>query len=345
MMLTTAAAVAAAQDWVRAQAAGMPGYCGAYLSGSVLERGMGEVWPADSDVDVVVVFEEDLPEKIGKIRHCGLLLEITAMRRADFADDEAVLSTHYLAFALNGGQVLDDPKAFLVPLSQRVQAAFWQEAWLLKRAETTAQIARRHISNMGKAVLPEEILMSGCFGPSAIALPILAAAGRNCTVRKRLPKARNVLQAYGFGAFSGRLEAVLGCEGLTAEDLSVHMDALDEVYCRAMTTEGASAEYPFRSDIRPEAKAVAVDGTREMLLGAHPSDAVFWLAATFARCMTILRMDDMRSYEEFLPRMLVLMQTLGIADAGAVASRQDLALCTLEEARRIAQEIARKTAK
>lgn len=345
MAHTTQTAIRAAADWVQSEAAQMPGYCGAYLSGSVLERGMDEVWPQDSDVDVVLVFDGALPAKIGKFRRDGVLLEITGMRRDDFADDASVLSTHYLAFALNGGQVLDDPQGLLIPLARRVQAEFWKEEWLLRRVETTAAIALRHISGMTQAAAPEDVLMRCCFGPSAIALPVLAAAGKNCTVRKRLPKARKVLQAYGFDSFAAELEAALGCRGMRTEALLPHMDALERVFEIAMQTEGPSADYAFRSDIRPDAKAVAVGGTRELILGENPADGVFWLSATFARCMTILHMDDIKAYEACLPDMHALMETLGVADAEAVAARQQLALSTLEKAKEISKMIAAGAAK
>lgn len=343
--MTTAQAIAQARQWVRAEAAQLSGYCGAYLSGSALERGMEEEWPADSDVDVVLLFEGELPARIGKFRWNGTLLEITVMERKALADIRNVLSTHYLAFALNGGGVLDDPQGFLAPLSRDVQAEFWKEEWLLARMESTAGIAYRHISGMTATKAPEDRLMSCGFGPSAIALPLLAAAGRNCTVRKRLPKARAVLQAHGFGEFAVRLEAALGCSGVSAEELLPHMDALERTYYRAMDTQGPSAEYAFRSDIRPDAKAVAIDGTRELLLGGAPSDAVFWMIATFARCMIILRMDDIAAYEACLPDMLAFASALGVGDAEAVAGRQRLALDVLAEAGKIAKMIAATTAK
>lgn len=343
--MTTAQAIAAACTWVMAEARALPGYCGAYLSGSVLEQAMDAAWPPDSDVDVVALFDGDLPRKIGKIRRDGVLLEITAMPKTAVAEDETVLRTHYLAFALNGGQVLDDPQGFLAPLSGRVQAAFWKAEWLLARVESTAAIARRHIGGMTAAQTPEDRLMSCGFGPSAIALPILAAAGRNCTVRKRLPKARDVLWECGFGEFAGKLEAALGCVGLTAQQLLPHMDALDRAYYLAMNTSGPSEDYAFRSDIRPEARATAIDGTRELLLGENPSDAVFWMMATFARCMTVLRMDDLRTYERCLPDMQAFALALGVADEAAIAQRQRLAQETLAEAMEIAQTIAQRSAR
>lgn len=343
--MNTAYAIAAAQDWVLREACRLPGCCGAYLSGSVLEKALDEAWPADSDVDVVLLFEAELPPKIGKFRWQQVLMEITAMHRGVVADEETVLSTHYLAFALNGGQALHDPQGLLGPMMKRVQEQFYQEKWLLARVATTAEIARRNISGMAADREPEAAFMSCGFGPSAIALPILAAAGCNCTVRKRLPKARDVLRRFGYGDFSANLERVLGCHGMTAAELLPHMDALERTYYLAMGTKGPSEEYAFRSDIRPDAKAVAIDGTRELLLSENPSDAVFWMIATFTRCMTILRMDDMDAYRACLADMRAFAAALGVADARGIAARHALALQTLADAEEIARRIAAETAR
>lgn len=338
--MTTLQAIAAAKDWVCAQAAKMPGYCGAYLSGSVLERSADEIWPQDSDVDVVVVFDGELPDKIGKFRRQGVLLEITLMMKDVFTDDAHVLSTHYLAFALNGGWVLDDPQGFLVPLAKRVQAAYMQPEWLMKRVESAGAIAYNHISALGNRAAEENIFMSCGFGPSAIALPILAAAGCNCTVRKRIPKAKNVLRKYGYADFCERLDEVIGCKGLMRADLLPHMEALERTYSIAMNTTGPSKDYPFRSDIRPDAWDVAIGGTYGMLMSDAPGDAVFWMIATFARCMVILHMDDIPAYEACLPGMRAFAKTLGVGDAEAIAERRELAYRVREEAMNIARKIA-----
>ena len=190
------------------------------------------------------------------------------------------------------------------------------------------------------------VLSLGSLGDGLICwLPILAAAGCNCTVRKRLPKARDVLRRFGYGDFSANLERVLGCHGMTAAELLPHMDALERTYYLAMGTKGPSEEYAFRSDIRPDAKAVAIDGTRELLLSENPSDAVFWMIATFTRCMTILRMDDMDAYRACLADMRAFAAALGVADARGIAARHALALQTLADAEEIARRIAAETAR
>lgn len=342
--MQTKDAVAAARDWVRAEVRA-PGYAGAYLSGSVLERADDAEWPMDSDVDVVLVCDGELPAKIGKLRWQGVLVEPTWMERRAFANFEDVMSTHYLAWGLHAGRVLDDPQGWLAALADRVKAEYLREKWLRARVNSVAALARRHISGIARAQTPEDRLMSCGFGPSCIAFPILAAAGRNCTVRKRIPAARAVLAEFGLDAFSPQLDRALGCTELTREELLRHMDALERTFDAAARTDGPSRTYPFRADIRMEAKDVAIGGSRQMILGEHPTDAVFWMMATFARCQIVLRMDDPALYADRLPALMDFAAALGVDTPEGALARQALAEELLADALDAAEKIIACTAR
>lgn len=186
--------------------------------------------------------------------------------------------------------------------------------------------------------------MSCGFGPSCIAFPILAAAGRNCTVRKRIPAARAALEAYGEDAFFPQLERALGCEGMNREALRVHLAELERTFDIASQTDGPSRGYAFRSDIRPEARDVAIDGCRKLLEGDHPADAVFWMMATFARCQIVLRMDDPALYAQRLPALQAFAAALGVDTQEKALQRQQLARTILAEAEAVAERIVKRTA-
>lgn len=338
-------AIGAAADWVRSIAARIDGYAGAYLSGSALERAPEAEWPLDSDVDVVLVYDGLVPAKIGKLRWKGALLEPTWMPKQAFADFDGVMRTHYLAWGLHGGCVLDDPQGWLRPLAEHVAAEYLREDWLRARVDAVAALARRHIDGISSAQSPEDRLMSCAFGPSCAAFPILAAAGRNCTVRKRIPAARAVLATQGRMDFARRLEQGLGCENMGRDELWRHMDALERAFDAAARTDGPSRTYPFRSDIRPEARSVAIDGSRRMIEGDHPADAVFWMMATFARSLTVLRMDDAALYAAHLPALQAFAAALGVDGPERALERQRLARQILMESEQVAAEILSKTAR
>ena len=342
--MNTRMAIEMAAEWVRNVAASMMGYAGAYLSGSALERAPEAEWPEDSDVDVVLVFDGVLPGKIGKLRWQGVLLEPTVMEKRVFEDFDNVMRTHYLAWGLHGGQVLDDPQGWLAPLARRVCAEYLHEKWLRARVASTAALARRNLDGISSAQTPEDRLMSCGFGPSCIAFPILAAAGRNCTVRKRIPAARAALEDHGEATFFPQLERALGCEGMSREALRAHLSALEQTFDIASRTDGPSRSYAFRSDIRPEARDVAIDGCRKLLEGDHPTDAVFWMMATFARCQIVLRMDDPALYAQRLPALQSFAAALGVDTPEKALQRQQLAQTILAQAEDVAERIVKRTA-
>jgi hypothetical protein len=60
----------------------------------------------------------------------------------------------------------------------------------------------------------------------------------------------------------------------------------------AQTFDAAAAmgrkEFPFSCDITPDARAVAIGGSQQLIDAGHHREAVFWIVATHARCTQIL---------------------------------------------------------
>jgi hypothetical protein len=81
----------------------------------------------------------------------------------------------------------------------------------------------------------------------------------------------------------------------------------------------AATPFPFSCDITPAARPVAVDGNRDLVERGHHRDAVFWIAATYARCLTILASDAPAAAPGHNPGFQELLGDLGItapADLG-----------------------------
>lgn len=302
-----------AKGWVLAHR-DMPGLLGAYISGSYLSAPAGVGWPESSDVDVVLVFQAGLcPPKLGKLREQGLLLEITCLGEEELQDLGHVLSTHYLAFALQAGEILYDPQGRLARLHKEVAGQYGQRRWV--EARCGGFYGRMEGGAQGD--IPEGMSLAQAvngwaFTTGITCFPILLAALENCTVRKRYAAARQVLEAYGMGGFYPRLLSLLVPEPLGAHRLEGHMEELEQTFSLACGTAGPSADYPFRQDITPGGKAVAIGGSWELLATAYPEDAVFWMLATFARCHIILDMDAPALGKGREPALWAFLRDLGI---------------------------------
>ena len=195
--MTAAQAKKLSKEWAQAQGESLRGLVGAYLSGSILEAAEDAPWPEVSDVDVVLVFSPGCrPEKLGKLMYRGLLLEGTCLEEGEFSSLEGVLSTHYLAYALNRGQILWDPHGRLEELHRQVASQYAQPQWVQARIGSQLERVRQGLS----APLPEgwpQQVNAVLFPVGVTCFPVLLADLRNCTVRRRYAAARVVLERRG----------------------------------------------------------------------------------------------------------------------------------------------------
>lgn len=330
-----------ARDWVQAHVKDFPGLTGAYISGSYLSAPENTLWPESSDVDIVLIFREGCPQKIGKLRHHGLLLEVSCMEEREFRQTGHVLSTHYLAYAMNAGEILYDPRGELARLHQAVKEEYARRRWVDARCEDFYQRMEQGV----RGYVPENMTLpqtvnGWAFTTAISCFPLLLANLENGTVRKRYTAARRVLETYGMESFYPRLLSLLVPEPLGARCLSRHMQELEKTFSLACNTTGPSAHYPFRQDISREGAPVAITGSWELIHSPHPEDAVFWMLATFARCHIIFDMDDPTLGADRLPALWDFLSALGIHQLSDFAPRLHALLDFLPALREAAGEIA-----
>ena len=148
--------------------------------------------------------------------------------------------------------------------------------------------------------------------PTGVTTHVLLTAGpRNPTVRLRFLAARTLLADYGRPGFHQELLALLGCAELPRERVERHLTAMTAAFDTAAAV--AATPFPFSSDITPAARPVAVDGSRDLIDRVHHREAVFWIAATYARCLAILASDAPAAAPGHTPGFSELLGDLGIA--------------------------------
>jgi len=274
-------------------------------------------------VDIVLVFRQGAcPPKVGKLRVEGVLLEISCLEEGEFAELTHVLSTHYLAYALNAGMILSDPSGMLTYLHEEVRREYAKRQWVGARCEWFYRRIERGVKGYAPGKMPFPQAVNGwAFTTAITCFPILLADLRNCTVRKRYTAARGVLESYGLGEFYPKLLSLLVPAPLGRERLAGHMRELEKTFALACGTRGPSAGYAFRSDISREGAAVAIGGSWELIGSRHPEDAAFWMLVTFARCHIILDMDEPGLSAKRLPLLLGFLRELGISGEEDIAQR------------------------
>ena len=61
------------------------------------------------------------------------------------------------------------------------------------------------------------------------------------------------------------------------------MPALEAAFDAAQAA--LSAPYPFAADLAADARPVAIDGSLELIAAGLQREAVFWIVATYSRCL------------------------------------------------------------
>lgn len=314
---------AAAARWVAAHARPRPDYRGAYFSGSTVGRPDDAVLPASSDVDVVVVTEGDeAPVKPGKLRHEGVLLEITYAPWAELSDPDTVLGSYHLAGSFRRDTVIDDPTGRLRALHAYVAPRFAER----NRVRLRCLDARHRVENRLAALdtsQPFHTQVMAWLFPTGVTTHVpLVAALRNPTVRLRYPAAREVLTAYGHQELYPELLALLGCEGVRARQAGRHLAELTRTF--DATVPVARTPFFFSSDLTERARPIAVDGSRELIDRGEHREAVFWIVATFARCHTVLAVDDPALHTARLPAFEAAVADLtGITGTADILERRE----------------------
>jgi len=308
-----------AREWVTAEAHGFAGFHGAFLAGSAIWLPPDEALARASDVDVTIVLETDHPpDKIGKFRYRGIMLDVSYMSAQALGSPDAILSDYHLAGTLARPGILDDPTGTLTPLQRDVAAGFAREHWVRRRCEHARDKVLAGLAGIS-TTRPLQDNVLGWLFPTGVTTHILLVAGlRSPTIRTRYLAVRQLLQDYARSDAYEPLLALLGCREMTGPRTRHHLAAVSGMFDAARAV--GNTAFPFSSDISEVGLPIAIGSSRDLIERGDHREAVFWLVATASRCRAILDRDapDMRHRFDGAYRQL-------LADLG-VASFHDLQL-------------------
>ncbi|RJE86218.1 hypothetical protein D3P07_19280 [Paenibacillus sp. 1011MAR3C5] len=320
----------AAANWVQTHAAPEEWFRGAYFNGSTIDMPDDAELPASSDVDIVVVTAEDEPPvKPGKLVFQNALIEVTLISWNQLTSAEEVLANYHLAGGFRKDTIISDPIGQLRKLQDEVGVRFNEMAWVRRRCESARD---RIVSGLGALDVHAPLhdrLTAWLFPTGVTTHVLLVAALRNPTIRLRYAAAREVLKEYGQQHLYPQLLRLLGCSHLTASRVEHHLGELARTFDAA--AEAVRTPFFFRSDISVLSRPIAIDGSRDLIHSGQHHEAVFWIAATFARCHQIFAADAPHLQQAYLPALLALSDDLGVTDASAMASRAEGVLQFLPE--------------
>lgn len=298
----------------------------------------GDELPAGSDVDVVVVITDGVaPAKPGKFAWEGVLVEVTYLTWEDISSAEVILASYHLAGSFRKDTILADPTGRLAELQAVTIREYARRPWVVRRCESAERRIVEGLGRMDRSAPLHDQVMAWLF-PAGVTTHVLLTAGlRNPTVRLRYLAARELLRAYGLlEAYEGLLE-LLGCASMAAVRVEHHLGALADVFDR--TVPLARTPFFFVSDITAQARPIAIDGSRELIQKGRHREAVFWIVATYARCLKILDTDAPSLRAAFTPGFEELIGDLGITSPADLAPRAQQVLDYLPHLREVAAAV------
>jgi hypothetical protein len=327
-----------ARQWVGAEGSQTPGFQGAYFAGSANWLADDAGFPATSDLDINLVVDGPLPPlKLGKFAYRGVLLEVTYLPREALRSPEAVLGRYHLAGGFRTRSIISDPSGALTALQDAVAREYAQRRWVRARCEQAADGVRNYARALDEAQ-PLHDQVSSCLFAAGVTTHVLLVAGlKNPTVRRRYAAARELLAEYGRLDFQEELLALLGCAKMDYSRVERHLAAMAEAFDAAKVA--IRTPYRFGSDIGDSARPIAIDGSRELIERGLHREAVFWIAATYSRCRTILAVDAPQLIARFDPGYRELLADLGLASFADRQRRGEQVVAQLPRVWEVAEAI------
>ena len=337
----------AARRWVASEGPGIPGFAGAFFHGSMNWMRDDEPFPDGSDLDVMVVLDGPPPaQKLGKLVRDGVLLEVSPLTRAQLGTAEDILGQYHLAGSFRGPSIIADPVGILLPLHEAVEREYARRTWVEARCAhardkalygTTPEKARRDTTLDATAPFHDQV--NAWLFPTGIETHVLLVAGlRNPTVRRRYAAARELLHEYGHAAFYETLIDQLDPAGMTPERATEHLAALSAAFDAAAAT--IRSPFFFATDITASASPVAIGGSAALIARGLHREALFWIAATYCRCMAVFAQDgtpDLHARHEVGFRALLV--DLGIVTVADLQRRKEAIRTFMPEVWRVAEAI------
>lgn len=326
------------KEWIYAYAHHCEYYLGAYYSGSTLALSDEDPLPPHSDIDIMLVIDASEPhEKLGKFRYQGLLMEVTILTWTELESVDDVLVSYHLASSLRVNTIIDDPTGKIGRLQIEVANRFPRREWVELRCQRVRARIEAGLQHIDPVRPFHEQVTAWLFPTGIMCHLILVADKQNPTVRKRYLAAREVLQAYRLQDFYPKLLAPLGCAHMSPSQIKRYVDRLEPLFDAA--AEASDTPFMFSSDITPEARTIAIEGSRLLIDQGNHHEAIFWIVATYARCHTILAVDEPAIHQRLLPDFEEMMRDLGITSYEDLTERAKEGLRMLPEVWGIAEQI------
>jgi hypothetical protein len=312
-----------AHQWVEEHAAPLPGFAGAYLSGSMTVLPDEAVLPDASDIDIKILIDAtEVDADIQKCLYRGAVIDVSHGSLEHVRTPEAVLGTYYTAVHFMHPCILSDPTGHLAAIREVVQREYPRREWVRARCEHAA----RQLQETFAMLVPSGAIHDQVFAwlfPVVFTPPmVLVADLRNPTHRRGMATLNRVLTAYGHPDLHEQVLGISGSQEMSRAQVETILAACAEAFDAAVTVH--ATPFLLASNISDFARPIAIGGAQELIAEGHHREAVPWIAFIHTLCQTILQHDAPEAVRDrFTSDYVRLLDALGIPSYDALVARHD----------------------
>lgn len=309
--------------WVEEEASTLPGFLGAYFSGSMTALPDDAPLPAASDVDIKLVADgTDVEINPQKHLYCGLVIDVSSESVEAIRSPEAVLGSYFTASHFTHPCIISDPTGHLAAIQAAVQRDFARREWVRRRCEHAREQLRESLSWLSPSGdLPDQAL-SWLF-PIIFTPPMaLVADLRNPTHRRGLATLGQVLARYGHPGLHERLLGIVGSEAMSREQVEALLAECAEAFDIAQAVR--VTPFHLASNISDFGRPMVIGGAQELIDDGYHREALPWLAFMHSLCQKVLAHDAPNEIQNrFTPGYERLLVALGVPTFDDLAERNE----------------------
>lgn len=336
-------AKAKAAKWVALEAVPLNGFGGAFFHGSVNWMADDDIFPVTSDIDIIVLLTDPEGHLPGKFIFDDLILEVSYLPVREFQLPEIILAKHYLAGSFSRATLIADNGNLLKNVQQAVAAKYPEEYWVRKRCSNARTIALGYLRQLQEDMLLHDQVTAWLFARGLLVHMMLVAGLKNPTVRKRYVVLKELLEKYGDSKSYETMLQLTRFAALDPAAVERHLHTLTAAFDMAAEIK-AGSPYRFVADISPVGRSIVIDGSRELIRAGLHREAMFWIVASYCRCLHILFHNISPCITEPLYRRFSgMLEELGIATYEERLQSNEEVLTFLPAAEKLTEKIIQLT--
>jgi hypothetical protein len=289
--MTVGQVIERTKAWVDMQREQMPGFLGAHLMGGITSMASGETFPTYRDVDLHLIFRDDIemPGENVEALYKGLMIEAGFRQQKDYRTPEVVLGDPVIASHMAVPSIVCDPTGWLTRLHEAVAREYAQRHWVQARCEAEKREAFGWLERA--ASLPDPITALNLLGYTCTFVSgVLALASlQPITGRRGAVQMRRILERWGRVDLHERLLTVFGVARLGREQVERSLRDATEAFDIAVQVK--RTPHPFGHKMYAHLRPYLVEGTQEMIREGFHREAAGWVMAYYASSIQIIQTD------------------------------------------------------